>query len=175
MISISGKIWTQQKVNKYLVEKKSRVGGENLIDAKGSFDQTEGHAVSFRFDTEGAQKFGKVTTNNIGKRLAIVLDNKIISAPSVREPITGGNGNISGNDPNLTFSVGDKIDFIVNTPAHPFYLKTVAGIGIGFNISGISNNGATQETISWTPIVKGTYYYQCRFHEGMVGTITIND
>ena len=84
-------------------------------------------------------------------------------------------GNISGNDPNLTFSVGDKVDFIVNTPAHPFYLKTVAGIGIGFNISGISNNGATQEIISWTPIVKGTYYYQCRFHQGMVGTITIND
>ena len=45
---------------KYLVEKKSRVGGENLIDAKGSFDPQEGHAVSFRFDTTGAQKFGKI-------------------------------------------------------------------------------------------------------------------
>ena len=45
---------------KYLVEKKSRVGGENLIDAKASFDQNEGLAVSFRFDTKGAQKFGKL-------------------------------------------------------------------------------------------------------------------
>ena len=58
---------------KYLLEKKSRVGGENLIDANASFDPTEGHAVSFRFDTTGAQKFGKATSENIGKRFAVVL------------------------------------------------------------------------------------------------------
>ena len=63
---------------KYLLDKRAVVGGENLVDAKGSFDQTEGHAVSFRFDTEGAQKFGKVTTNNIGKNLAVVLDLSLI-------------------------------------------------------------------------------------------------
>ena len=57
---------------KYLLEKKSRVGGENLIDANASFDPTEGHAVSFRFDTTGAQKFGKATSENIGKRFAVV-------------------------------------------------------------------------------------------------------
>ena len=67
------------------------------------------------------------------------------------------------------------IECLLVTSGHPFYLKTVAGKGIGYNISDVSNNGATQETISWTPIVKGTYYYQCRFHQGMVGTITIND
>ena len=49
------------------------------------------------FDRFGAQKFGKTTTENVGKRLAIVLDNKVISAPVIREAITGGSGTISGN------------------------------------------------------------------------------
>ena len=62
---------------KYLLEKKSRVGGENLIDANASFDPTEGHAVSFRFDTTGAQKFGKATSENIGKRFKIRSDDNI--------------------------------------------------------------------------------------------------
>ncbi len=82
---------------KYLLDKRAVVGGENLVDAKGSFDQTEGHAVSFRFDTEGAQKFGKVTTNNIGKNLAVVLDGVVITAPRISSAITGGSGIITGN------------------------------------------------------------------------------
>ncbi len=82
---------------KYLLDKRALVGGENLVDAKGSFDQTEGHAVSFRFDTQGAQKFGKVTTNNIGKRLAVVLDGVVITAPRINSAITGGSGIITGN------------------------------------------------------------------------------
>ena len=81
----------------YLIEKKSSVGGENLIDAKASFDQTEGHAVSFRFDTAGAQKFGKATSENIGKRFAVLLDGYVITAPVIRSAITGGSGIITGN------------------------------------------------------------------------------
>ncbi len=82
---------------KYLLDKRALVGGENLVDAKGSFDQTEGHAVSFRFDTEGAQKFGKITSNNIGNRLAVVLDGVVITAPRINSAITGGSGIITGN------------------------------------------------------------------------------
>ncbi len=82
---------------KYLLDKRALVGGENLVDAKGSFDQTEGHAVSFRFDTEGAQKFGKTTSNNIGNRLAVVLDGVVITAPRINSAITGGSGIITGN------------------------------------------------------------------------------
>ncbi len=82
---------------KYLVEKKSRVGGENLVDAKASFDPNEGHAVSFRFDTTGAQKFGKATSDNVGKRFAVILDGVVITAPVIRSAITGGSGIISGN------------------------------------------------------------------------------
>ena len=74
------------------------MSGENLIDAQPRVDnQSNSPMVAFTLDRYGAQKFGKVTTNNIGKRLAIVLDNKIISAPVIREAITGGSGTISGN------------------------------------------------------------------------------
>tara|TARA_B100000029_G_scaffold501573_1_gene575264 strand:- start:885 stop:2432 length:1548 start_codon:yes stop_codon:yes gene_type:complete len=82
---------------KYLIEKISRVGGENLVDANASFDPTEGHAVSFRFDTTGAQKFGKTTSENIGKRFAVLLDGVVITAPVIRSAITGGSGVITGN------------------------------------------------------------------------------
>ena len=84
---------------------------------------------------------------------------------------TDRNGNVSGSDPNLTFSVGDTINFIVDASGHPFYLKTVAGTGTGNTISGLTNNGTESATISWTPSATGTFYYQCSLHGGMVGTI----
>ena len=80
---------------------------------------------------------------------------------------------MSGNDPNLTFKVGDAINFNVSAAGHPFYLKTVAGTGTGDAISGLDNNGTTNNTISWTPTATGTYYYQCSLHGGMVGTIMV--
>ena len=82
---------------KYLIEQKARVGGENLIDAKASFDPQQGNAVSFRFDTTGAQKFGKATSDNVGKRFAVILDGVVITAPVINSPITGGSGIITGN------------------------------------------------------------------------------
>jgi plastocyanin len=82
-------------------------------------------------------------------------------------------GNISGNYPDLIFNVGDTIDFVVNASGHPFYLKTIAGTGIRNTVTGLNNNGTTNQTISWTPTSSGTYYYQCSLHGGMVGTITI--
>lgn len=83
------------------------------------------------------------------------------------------NGNIYGSDPSLTFNVGDTISFVVNANGHPFYLKTIAGTGTGNTISGVTNNGTTNQTLTWTPSSAGTYYYQCSLHGGMVGTITI--
>jgi len=82
-------------------------------------------------------------------------------------------GDLSGNDPNLTFKVGDEVTFSVNAANHPFYLKTVAGTGTGNQISGVTNNGITSGNVVWTPSEAGTYYYQCSAHSGMVGTITI--
>ena len=82
---------------KYIVKKRIMVGGENLVDAQPGFDpQTNEPIVSFRFDRIGATKFGRVTQQNVGKPFAIVLDNKVISAPVIREAILGGSGQISG-------------------------------------------------------------------------------
>ena len=82
----------------YVVKRRTLVSGENLVDAQTGFDaRTKEPIVSFRFDTLGAKKFGNVTKNNVGKSLAIILDERVISAPVVREPIMGGNGQISGN------------------------------------------------------------------------------
>ena len=84
------------------------------------------------------------------------------------------NGNVTGLDPSVTFNVGDSIEFIVDASGHPFYLKTVQGTGTSDLISGVTNNGATNGTVSWTPTASGTYYYQCSLHNEMYGTITVN-
>ncbi len=82
--------------SEYVVRKRVIVGGENLIDAQPSFQEGQ-PVVSFRFDTVGAQKFGRATQQNVGRPLAIVLDGEVISAPVIRDAILGGNGIISGS------------------------------------------------------------------------------
>jgi SecD/SecF fusion protein len=82
----------------YLIETRVIVSGENLVDAQASFDQrTNEPVVSFRFDGQGASRFGQATQQNVGRLFAIILDNQVISAPQIREPILGGSGQISGN------------------------------------------------------------------------------
>lgn len=80
----------------YVISRKPVVGGENLVDAQAAFQEGQ-PVVSFKFNTIGGKKFGEATKNNIGERLAIVLDNEVISAPVVQSAITGGSGIISGN------------------------------------------------------------------------------
>ena len=113
---------------RYLVEKKARVGGENLIDAKASFDPQQGNAVSFRFDTTGAQKFGKATSENVGKRFAVILDGVVITAPVINSPITGGSGIITGS-----FSSQEAADLAVllRAGALPAPLKIIEERSVG--------------------------------------------
>jgi plastocyanin len=87
------------------------------------------------------------------------------------------NGNVSGNDPSISAKVGDSFSFNVNSPGHPFYLIVVSNGGTDSNnlIDGVSNNGASSGTISWTPTAAGTYYYICEYHPSMLGTITITE
>tara|TARA_B110000263_G_scaffold212563_1_gene196062 strand:- start:135 stop:956 length:822 start_codon:yes stop_codon:yes gene_type:complete len=99
----------------------------------------------------------------------------VSSSTSLNYSLKGNdrNGEVSGNDPDLTFKVGDEVIFIVD--ASPFYLKTKAGIGTDNQITGITNNGTQGGTIVWKPTTAGTYYYQCLLHSEMVGTITIQN
>ncbi|MDP3852228.1 protein translocase subunit SecD [Phenylobacterium sp.] len=81
-----------------LVRKRALVTGEMLTDAQQQFDQQSGQpVVSFRFNSQGARRFGDATAQNVGKRFAIILDGKVISAPNINEPIPGGQGVISGS------------------------------------------------------------------------------
>jgi len=111
------------------VSKRIVMSGENLIDAQPNFSsQSNEPTVSFTLDRLGAQKFGRTTTDNVGKRLAIVLDGKIISAPSINEPITSGSGIISGN-----FSFQDVTDLalLLRSGALPTPLDVVEERTVG--------------------------------------------
>jgi len=82
---------------KELLNENIEVGGESLTNAQPGFDQQTGRSVvSFQFDTRGAVLFGQITAANVGKRFAIVLDNRVITAPVIQQPIPGGSGQISG-------------------------------------------------------------------------------
>ena len=82
----------------YPVLDRVEISGDRLSDARVSFDpNTHEPIVSFRFDSAGATRFADITRQNVGNPFAIVLDDKVLSAPVIREPITGGSGQISGN------------------------------------------------------------------------------
>ena len=81
----------------YIVKKRIGVSGDNLVDANASVDQFNRPIVSIRFDSIGSRKFADLTAKNVGKRFAIVLDKKVISAPVIREAIPSGSAQISGN------------------------------------------------------------------------------
>tara|TARA_B100000575_G_C23041656_1_gene599561 strand:- start:189 stop:407 length:219 start_codon:yes stop_codon:yes gene_type:complete len=70
--------------------------------------------------------------------------------------------------------LGDSINFNVNATGHPFYIKTTQRAGTDNLANGVTNNGTTNGTVSWTPSQAGTYYYQCSIHSEMYGTITVN-
>lgn len=80
-----------------VIERRSRVTGENLTDASVGFDENGRPVVNFRFDATGGRRFAETTRENVGRRFAIVLDDVIISAPNIQEPILGGAGRIFGN------------------------------------------------------------------------------
>ena len=92
----------------YVLDKTAVVTGEELVDAQPSFNQNGQPSVSFRFNPGGARKFGNYTSDNVGSLFAIVLDNEVISAPQIREAITGGSGQITGN-----FSVQESSDLSI--------------------------------------------------------------
>jgi len=113
------------------VRKRVEVSGDRLEDAQPTV-QDGRPVVNFRFDTVGARKFGGVTQENVNKQLAIVLDNKVISAPVIREPILGGSGVISGS---FTFESANDLALLLRAGALPAPLtileERTVGPGLG--------------------------------------------
>ena len=115
--------------NQLNVGKRVIVSGNNLTNAKPTLDnQTNQAVVSFTFDRVGAKKFGRTTTDNVGKKLAIILDNKIISAPVIREPILGGTGQITGN---FTFQSATDLALLLRSGALPAPLTIIEERTVG--------------------------------------------
>src|SRR6516162_4786822 len=122
-----------ERAEKYLIEKRVLVSGADLVDAQPGFDQrTNEPVVNFRFNSAGARKFAEVTQANVGKPFAIILDNKVISAPVIREPILGGSGQISGN---FTVQSANDLAILLRAGALPAPLTVIeertVGPGLG--------------------------------------------
>lgn len=116
---------------RYVIVRRPAVGGETLTDANVSFQEGD-VAVSFKFNSLGAKKFGDVTKNNIGEQLAIVLDDEVISAPTIQSAITGGSGVITGN---YTSESAQELALLLRSGALPAPLNVLeertVGAGLG--------------------------------------------
>jgi protein-export membrane protein SecD len=107
---------------------RATVDGADLNDARPAFDQNNRPIVTFRFNTKGAEKFGKLTRDNVGKPFAIVLDGVIVSAPRINEPILGGSGQISGN---FTTQETSDLAIVLRSGALPAKLTIVEERTVG--------------------------------------------
>ena len=120
---------THEPPRPYLVEKHVAVSGTDLTDAQPSFDSRTGMPiVTFRLNSEGARRFAEVTSNNVGRPFAIVLDNQVISAPVIREPIVGGSGEISGD---FTVQQANDLAVLLRAGALPAKLTIIAERTVG--------------------------------------------
>src|SRR5215212_4907266 len=107
----------------YVIEKRIVVSGEDLTDAQPGFDQrTSEPIVSFRFNTNGARRLAQATQENVARPFAIGLDNGVISAPVIREPILGGSGQISGS---FTVQQANDLAILLRAGALPAPLQVI--------------------------------------------------
>jgi preprotein translocase subunit SecD len=123
----------EQANTPYVVKKQVLVSGGDLTDAQPGFDQRNGQPiVSFKFNSSGSRKFAQATIDNVKQPFAIVLDNKVISAPVIQEPITGGQGQISGN---FTVQQANDLAILLRAGALPAPLTIIeertVGPGLG--------------------------------------------
>ncbi len=130
-ISKTSRVMSGSEGEQYVVIKRPVVDGASLSDARVSFENGQ-PVVSFRFDTVGGRKFAEVTSNHVGERLAIVLDNEVISAPNINGPITGGSGIITGN---FTTKSANDLALLMRSGALPAPLEVMeertVGAGLG--------------------------------------------
>lgn len=127
------------------------IGGEELVDAQPSFDQNSRPVVSFRFNTQGAITFGEITSQNVGRRFAIVLDGEVITAPTIQSPITGGTGQISGS---FTSESASDLAVLLRAGALPATLDVVEERTVGPSLGADSiNAGVTAGLIGTAGVV----------------------
>jgi preprotein translocase subunit SecD len=142
----------QYDPNGVVVKRRALVTGEMLSDAGFATDQQTGRpVVTFRFNGIGTRKFGEATVQNLGKRFAIVLDGKVISAPTIETPITGGNGQITGN---FTDQSAADLGLLLKNGALPAQLKVLEQRQVGAELGADAiHAGATSIAIGGVAIL----------------------
>tara|TARA_Y100000590_G_scaffold422792_1_gene527890 strand:- start:1368 stop:2921 length:1554 start_codon:yes stop_codon:yes gene_type:complete len=164
------KLLFEDDVEEAIVSKRIILSGDNLIDAKPTMNnQTNETVVSFTLDRVGAKKFGKATSTGVGKRLAIILDGKIISAPSVREPIIGGSGQISGN---FTFQSATDLALLLRSGALPAPLSIIEERTVGPDLGQDSINAGILSLIIGFALVVSFMIYKYRVF-GLIANFTL--
>ncbi|HEX3864119.1 MAG TPA: protein translocase subunit SecD [Stellaceae bacterium] len=133
----------------YVVRKRVMVGGDTLVDAQATFQNNE-PVVSFKFDAAGARRFGDATRENVGKPFAIVLDNKVISAPVIREPILGGSGIISGS---FTVQSASDLALLLRAGALPAPITILEERTVGAELGADSIHAGTVASIVGVALV----------------------
>ena len=152
------------------VSKRIIMSGENLIDAQPNINnQNNEPTVSFTLDRLGAQKFGRATTDNVGKRLAIVLDGEIVSAPSINEAITSGNGMISGN---FSFQEATDLALLLRSGALPTPLIVVEERTVGPDLGVDSIKSGTKSLIIGFILVILFMFYKYKIF-GLIANIAL--
>ncbi|HYD98722.1 MAG TPA: protein translocase subunit SecD [Alphaproteobacteria bacterium] len=141
------------EAERYLVRRRIEVDGASLTDAKPSLNNQTGEwVVSFSFDSAGARRFAEVTRNNVGKPFAIVLDEKVITAPRINEPITGGSGQISGN---FTAQSANDLAVLLRAGALPAPLTIVEERTVGPDLGADAIRAGLYSIIVGTILVFG--------------------
>lgn len=149
-INKNSRVMSGSEGEQYVVIRKPVVGGENLTDARVSF-QEGAPVVSFRFNTIGGRKFAEVTSAHVGERLAIVLDNEVISAPNIQTAITGGSGVITGN---FTTKSANDLALLLRSGALPAPLEVLEERTVGAGLGADSiHDGVIASIVGFAAIV----------------------
>jgi protein-export membrane protein SecD len=134
-----------------VVKRRIMVSGDTLTDAQPTFENGNEPVVSFKFDSTGARRFGEATRDNVGKRFAIVLDNKVISAPVIREAILGGQGIISGS---FTVQSASDLALLLRAGALPAPLTILEQRTVGPDLGADSiRDGTTASVVAVVLVV----------------------
>ena len=153
-----------------IVSKRIILSGNNLIDAQPSMDtQANETVVSFTLDRVGAKRFGKATTSGIGKRLAIVLDGKIISAPVIQDAIIGGAGQITGG---FTFQSATDLALLLRSGALPAPLNIIEERTVGPDLGQDSINAGIFALIVGFVLVIVFMFFKYKIF-GLITNITL--
>jgi len=153
-----------------VVSKRIILSGDNLLDAKPRMDnQTNQTVVNFTLDRVGSKRFGKATSNNIGKRLAIVLDGKVISAPVIRDAIVGGSGQISGD---FTFQSATDLALLLRSGALPAPMNIIEERTVGPDLGEDSIKAGIIALFIGFILVIFFMFYKYRFF-GLIANVTL--